>query len=165
MRIGSLFSGGGGGDHGFAQAGHEIVFGCEIDSKARAVFRRHHPNIPIYHDVREVTLERLQADGIAVPDMVFGGSPCQDLSIAGSRAGLDGERSGLFTEQCRIADELDAPWVCWENVVGALSSNRGADFAAVLEGITGHRPERPKRGWQTGGGLCRTQTGRGVAGA
>ena len=151
MKIGSLFSGGGGGDLGFVQAGHQLVFGCEIDPKARAVLRYHHPNLPIYHDVREVTRERLIADGIALPDMVVGGSPCQDLSMAGLRAGLDGERSGLFTEQCRVADELSAEWVCWENVAGTFSSNRGADFAAVLEGLTGHRPEVPKKGWRTGG--------------
>jgi DNA (cytosine-5)-methyltransferase 1 len=151
MRIGSLFSGGGGGDLGFKTAGHEIVFGCEIDPKARSVFRYHHPNIPIYNDVREVTRERLESDGIALPELIMGGSPCQDLSVAGNRAGLGGERSGLFHEQCRIADELATPWVVWENVVGAFSSNKGADFAAVLGGLTGNTPTVPTKGWRTGG--------------
>lgn len=148
-----MFSGGGGGDSGFVRAGHQIMFGCEIDPKARAVFRRHHPGIPIYHDVQEVTRERLKSDGIGPVDLIFGGSPCQDLSIAGNRAGLAGERSGLFHEQCRVAAEIAAPWICWENVVGALSSNRGADFAAVLGGLTGHTPNVPKGGWRTGG-IC-----------
>ena len=151
MKIGSLFSGGGGGDLGFANAGHEIVFGCEIDPRARSVFRYHHPDIPIYHDVREVTRERLIADNIPLPDLIMGGSPCQDLSIAGKRAGLDGERSGLFTEQCRIADEISAGWVIWENVAGAFSSNKGADFATVLGTLTGHTPDVPTRGWRNGG--------------
>lgn len=151
MRIGSLFSGGGGGDLGFKQAGHEIVFGCEIDPRARSVFRYHHPDIPIYHDVREVTRERLIADHVALPDLIMGGSPCQDLSVAGKRAGLGGERSGLFHEQCRIADELGAAWVVWENVAGTFSSNKGDDFAAVLGGLTGNTPIVPKRGWRNAG--------------
>jgi DNA (cytosine-5)-methyltransferase 1 len=153
MRIGSLFSGGGGGDLGFRNAGHEIVFGCEIDPKARSVFRFHHPNVPIYNDVKEVTHERLESDGIAFPELIMGGSPCQDLSIAGNRAGLGGERSGLFHEQCRIADEFSSPWVCWENVAGAFSSNKGLDFAAVLGGLTGYTPTVPNKGWRTGG-IC-----------
>jgi DNA-cytosine methyltransferase len=151
MRIGSLFSGGGGGDLGFVNSGHEIVFGCEIDPKARSVFRYHHPDIPIYNDVAEVTRERLLADGIQLPNFIMGGSPCQDLSVAGKRAGLGGERSGLFYEQCRIADEVAADWVCWENVSGAFSSNKGEDFAAVLGGLTGNTPTVPKRGWRTAG--------------
>ena len=151
MKVGSLFSGGGGGDLGFANAGHEIVFGCEIDPRARSVFRFHHPDIPIYHDVREVTHARLTADRVPFPDLIMGGSPCQDLSVAGKRAGLGGERSGLFHEQCRIADELGAAWVVWENVAGAFSSNAGEDFAAVLGGLTGNTPIVPKRGWRNAG--------------
>ena len=82
-------------------------------------------------------------------DCITGGSPCQDLSIAGKRAGLAGERSGLFMEQVRIvkemrerdrrngrADNMVRPrFLVWENVVGAFSSNKGKDFAAVLEKI------------------------------
>jgi DNA (cytosine-5)-methyltransferase 1 len=83
----------------------------------------------------------------AVPvNVVIGGSPCQDLSIAGNRAGLAGERSGLFMEQIRVIKEMrcaDAErgrtgpdirprWMVWENVPGAFSSNKGADFGAVL---------------------------------
>ena len=151
MKIGSLFSGGGGGDLGFTNAGHEMVFGCEIDPRARSVFRYHHPNIPIYHDVREVTHARLTADGVSLPDLIMGGSPCQDLSNAGKFAGLGGERSSLFHEQCRIADELGTPWVVWENVAGAFSSNAGKDFAAVLGGLTGNTPTVPKRGWRNAG--------------
>jgi DNA (cytosine-5)-methyltransferase 1 len=151
MNIGSLFSGGGGGDLGFINAGHNIVFGCEIDPRARSVFRYHHPDIPIYYDVQEVTHDRLKADGVPFPDLIMGGSPCQDLSVAGKRAGLGGERSGLFHEQCRIADELGSAWLVWENVAGAFSSNKGEDFAAVLGGLTGNTPAVPKRGWRNAG--------------
>ena len=80
-----------------------------------------------------------------------GGSPCQDLSVAGRRQGLDGARSGLFWHQCRVADQAAAPWVVWENVGGALSSNDGADFAAVLWGLTGTCPGVPDGGWRTAG--------------
>ena len=80
-------------------------------------------------------------------DVVCGGSPCQDLSVAGKRAGLAGERSGLFTEQIRVIKEMRAydekenghsgadircRWCVWENVPGAFSSNKGRDFQAVL---------------------------------
>ena len=63
------------------------------------------------------------------------------------------ERAGLFWEQCRIADECSAEWVLWENVPGAFSSNKGADFAEVLFGLTGHRPTVPASGWKSGG-IC-----------
>jgi len=82
-----------------------------------------------------------------VVDVIIGGSPCQDLSVAGKRAGLAGERSGLYMDQIRVikemreadalrgrTDELIRPrYMVWENVPGAFSSNKGKDFAAVLE--------------------------------
>lgn len=147
----SLFSGAGGLDVGLERAGMEVVALCEIDKKARLVLRKHWPDLKIYEDVREVSRERMESDGIAAPDIVAGGSPCQDLSVAGKRAGLDGSRSGLFWEQCRIADEYKAD-IFWENVPGALSSNSGADFAAVLWGITGALVELPpKQKWAKSG--------------
>lgn len=155
MKVGSLFSGGGGGDHGLVAAGHQLVFGCEIDKHARSVLRYHNPDLHIYTDVREVTRERLESDGIRIPDLIIGGSPCQDLSVIGNvvrvREGLDGERSGLFREQCRIADELGIDWVVWENVAGALSSNKGHDFAEVIHGLSGFRPTVPAKGWRNSG--------------
>ena len=88
-------------------------------------------------------------NGAEIPpvDIITGGSPCQDLSVAGKRAGLEGERSGLFMEQIRIVKEMrDATsvndrrmakprYMVWENVPGAFSSKGGEDFAAVLEEI------------------------------
>lgn len=142
VKVLSLFSGAGGLDLGLERAGMDVVALCEIDPKARAVLRRHWPATRIYEDVKEVSRERLESDGIERPDLVAGGSPCQDLSVAGKRRGLDGARSGLFWEQCRIADEYGAD-ILWENVPGALSSNSGADFAAVLWGITGALVELP----------------------
>ena len=105
-------------------------------------------------------------------DVITGGSPCQDLSVAGKRAGLAGARSGLFMEQIRIVkemrehdrrsgqtDEFIRPrYMVWENVPGAFSSNKGRDFAAVLEEIIRiAEPEAPdievsEKGWNTWGG-------------
>ena len=153
IKVLSLFSGAGGLDLGLERAGMEVVALCEIDSKAKMVLRKHWPDTYIYDDVREVTRERLISDNIVRPDIVAGGSPCQDLSVAGRRKGLDGSRSGLFWEQCRIADEIGAD-ILWENVPGALSSNDGADFAAVLWGITGALVELPpKQKWAKSGVL------------
>lgn len=139
MKVLSLFSGVGGFDLGLEASGMETVAMCEWDKKAASVLRRHWPHIPIYGDVSELTGAQLVADGV-MPDLVAFGSPCQDLSVAGKRAGLAGERSGLFHEAIRIIRELRElsdgtlpRWVIWENVVGALNSNGGADFRAVLE--------------------------------
>lgn len=105
-------------------------------------------------------------------NVIIGGSPCQDLSIAGRRAGLDGERSGLFMDQLRVIKEMrftDAVirgrtgkdirprFMVWENVPGAFSSNKGADFGAVLQEtariIVKEAPaiSIPKKGWPTAG--------------
>jgi DNA (cytosine-5)-methyltransferase 1 len=139
MKVLSLFSGVGGFDLGLENAGFETVAMCEWDKKAASVLRRHWPHIPIYGDVSDLTGAQLVADGV-MPDLVAFGSPCQDLSVAGKRAGLAGERSGLFHEAVRIIRELRElsdgtlpRWVIWENVVGALNSNGGADFRAVIE--------------------------------
>lgn len=85
-------------------------------------------------------ITRLTGDTVLPVNVIIGGSPCQDLSVAGKRAGLSGERSGLFMEQIRIIKEMhkeygaDYPrFMVWENVTGALSSNKGADFRVVLE--------------------------------
>ena len=147
MNVLSLFSGVGGMDLGLERAGHTVVAMCEIDKHARGVLAHHWPNVPLHEDV--TTLDGRQYRGSV--DVVSGGSPCQDLSVAGRRKGLDGARSGLFWHQCRIADECAAPWFLWENVPGALSSNMGADFAAVLWGITGAFARVPDGGWHNSG--------------
>ena len=109
-------------------------------------------------------------DGHTAPwvDCIIGGSPCQDLSIAGKRAGLAGARSGLFMEQIRLIKEMREAsgaayprFMVWENVPGAFSSNKGQDFAAVLEEtiriVEPEAPdiEVPDKGWPTWGGVPR----------
>ena len=94
-------------------------------------------------------ITKLSGYELPVVDVIVGGSPCQDLSVAGKRAGLDGERSGLFMEQIRIVKEMREKdgstgrsgfmvrprYLVWENVPGAFSSKGGEDFAAVIEEI------------------------------
>jgi DNA (cytosine-5)-methyltransferase 1 len=154
---GSLFSGVGGLDLGLARAGFEHAFFAELDPWRRRVLAAHFPGIHIYEDVRDVerTDERSpderaylrRGDGRAVApgaderstrrddvaiDLLCGGFPCQDLSVAGRRRGLAGARSGLFHEFARIADALRPSWVLLENVPGLLSSNDGRDMGVVL---------------------------------
>lgn len=105
----------------------ETIGFSEIDKYASAVFEYHWPNTKNYGDITKINWDK-------VPDfdLLTGGSPCQDLSIAGKRAGLDGSRSGLFWEFMRAVREKKPRYFIWENVKGALSSNKGLDFAAVL---------------------------------
>ncbi len=137
MNVLSLFSGVGGFDLGLERAGMTTVAQCEWDTKCQQVLARHWPDVPRWGDVSDV-------NGSDLPDcdLVAFGSPCQDLSVAGKRAGMvEGEtRSGLFYEAIRIIKELQderrgPAWVVWENVVGALSSNGGRDFGAVLDSL------------------------------
>lgn len=127
MRVLSLFSGIGGFDHGFERAGMEVVSMCEIDRHAQSVLHRHFPNATLHTDVREVHYERNAID------LICGGFPCQDLSVAGKRRGLDGERSGLWFEFARIIDEVEPKWVVIENVPGLFSSAGGRDFAVIIQ--------------------------------
>ena len=106
----------------------------EIDPHARAVLARHWPEARQLEDVRKVGAHNLERVNVIV-----GGFPCQDLSIAGKRAGLAGGRSGLFYEMLRVINELKPGLVIWENVPGLLSSDRGRDFARVLYGLGGIR--------------------------
>jgi DNA (cytosine-5)-methyltransferase 1 len=138
MKVLSLFSGVGGFDMGLEAAGMTTVFQCEIDKHARSVLDYHWPDVPKWDDVSTLTGAHIleMTGGV---DLVAWGSPCQDLSLAGKRAGLTGERSGLFHQGIRIIKELrelsngqSPTWSIWENVVGALSSNGGADFGEVL---------------------------------
>lgn len=128
ITFGSLFSGIGGFDLGFKRAGMWCAWQCEIDAVARGVLTRQFGK-PIIEDVRDV-----RRDNVPV-DLVCGGFPCQDLSVAGKRAGLAGERSGLWFEFRRVLDELRPQWVVIENVPGLLSSRQGRDFAVILRGL------------------------------
>ena len=97
---------------------------CEIDPFCQAVLRKHWPDVPCYPDVRELSGDRLRADGIR-SDLVCGGFPCQDISDAGDRVGLDGEESRLWFEYARIIGELRPRYVIVENVSALLG--RGLD--------------------------------------
>ena len=137
LRVVSLFSGVGGFDIGLERAGMETVALCEWDEKCQKVLNYHWPDVPKWHDVSDV-----KGKDLPDCDLVAFGSPCQDLSVAGKRAGMvEGEtRSGLFYEAIRIIKELQddgrgPTWIVWENVVGALTSNNGLDFAAVLDSL------------------------------
>ncbi len=131
LTVGSVFSGIGGFEEGFRRSGARTLFSCEIDPKCRQVLARHFPGVPRAHDIKEITGDGLRAAGL-VPDVLVGGFPCQDVSVAGRRAGLDGERSGLFWELARLLDEAKPEWIVIENVPGLLSSAGGRDMGAIL---------------------------------
>lgn len=134
----SLFSGVGGFDLGLERAGWRCVAQVEWDKNCQAVLAHHWPEVPRWSDVSDVS-----GHDLPPADVIAFGSPCQDLSVAGKRAGfIEGGRSNLFFEAIRIVKEMrDATadtqprFVIWENVAGALSSNGGADFAAVLDAL------------------------------
>lgn len=129
----SLFAGVGGFDIALNMCGVDVVAAVEIDDQARGVLRHRFPQTALFTDVQEVTGEQLIQSGFDPADgILVGGFPCQDLSVAGRRAGLDGDRSGLFWEIVRLADETKAKWVILENVPGLLSSQRGRDMGIVL---------------------------------
>jgi len=130
MRVLDLFSGIGGFSIGLEKAGFKTVAFCEIDKKARAVLKKHWPDVQIFEDVSQLTKEKLDEHGISV-DVICGGFPCQDISVAGKGAGLEGQRSGLWYEYHRLIKEITPQWVIIENV-SALRS-RGLD--AVLRSL------------------------------
>lgn len=124
MNVLDLFSGIGGFSLGLERAGMRTVAFCEIEDFARRVLAKHWPHIPCYSDVRELTADRLRADGISV-DVICGGFPCQDISEAGKRVGITGAKSGLWFEYARLIGELRPQFVIVENVADLL--NRGFD--------------------------------------
>lgn len=128
MKFGSLFSGIGGFDLGFERAGMECAWQVEIDANCQNVLKKRFEGVKIYNDVREVGRHNLEP-----VDLICGGFPCQDLSVAGKREGLAGERSGLWFEFARIINELEPKWVVIENVPGLLSSHKGQDFAIIIQ--------------------------------
>lgn len=116
MNVGSLFAGIGGFDLGLARAGFDISWQVEIDPYCRAVLARHFPGARRFPDVREI------GPGVLPPvDLLCGGFPCQDLSVAGRGAGIDGARSGLWSEFARLIRELRPGYVLVENVPALLS--------------------------------------------
>ena len=129
----SLFAGVGGFELAMQRNGVEVVASVEIDKKCQEVLAHRFPTSKIFDDVTTVKGSDLIGAGF-VPSrgIITGGFPCQDLSVAGKRAGLAGARSGLFWEAARLVEETQTEYAILENVPGLLSSNGGADFAVVL---------------------------------
>ena len=133
MNVLDLFSGIGGFSLGLERAGMRTVAFCEIDLFCRAVLKKHWPHVPCYDDVQTLTAARLTTDGIAA-DLICGGFPCQDISLAGNGAGIGGERSGLWGEYARIVGEVRPRYVIVENVAALLGRGLGrvlGDLAAL----------------------------------
>lgn len=130
MKFISLFSGIGGFDLGFELAGMTCIGQVEIDRAARAVLARHWPDVKRVEDIRNVG-----GDTFESVDLVCGGFPCQDLSVAGKREGLAGSRSGLWWQFRKVIREYRPRWVVIENVPGLLSSNNERDFGIVIRGL------------------------------
>lgn len=134
FKVLSLFAGIGGFDLGLERTGgFKTVAFCEIEPFAVRVLNKHWPEVPVYGDVRQLTAERLATDGIA-PNVICGGFPCQDISSAGLGAGIDGERSGLWSEIARLVREIRPCYVIVENVAMLLSRGLGrvlGDLAAL----------------------------------
>lgn len=130
-RLLDLFSGLGSFSLGLERSGgFETVAFCEINPFAVSVLNRHWPGVPVYGDVRKLTKEILDADGIGV-DAICAGWPCQDLSRAGKNAGLDGERSGLFFDVARLVGELRPNLVLLENVSAVIDGELGRVLGAL----------------------------------
>ena len=166
--LGSLFDGIGGFPLAAVRNGIEPVWASEIEAFPIEVTRKRFPSILHVGDITKL-------NGAELPpvDIITGGSPCQDLSVAGARAGLAGERSGLFMEQIRVVKEMrDADerrgrtahtvrprYMCWENVPGSFSSAGGEDFRIVLEEIVRIKDgscsvPRPDSGrWESAGAI------------
>jgi len=136
LKVLDLFSGIGGFSLGLERTGgFETVAFCEIEEYPRKVLKKHWPDVPIYEDVRNVTAERLRADGI-IPNVITGGFPCQDLSVAGKQKGIDAERSGLWSECARLLGEIRPDYAIFENVTALLSGDSGRWFQRVLFDIS-----------------------------
>lgn len=137
LTLASLFDGSGGFPLGGMLAGIKPVWSSEIEPFAIRVTTKRLSKVKHYGDITKI-----KGNEVEPVDIITFGSPCQDMSIAGKRAGLDGSRSNLFYDAIRIVKEMrcatngEKPrYIVWENVTGAFSSNKGEDFKSVLEEI------------------------------
>ena len=129
----SLFAGVGGFDLAMQRKGVKVVASVEIDNKCNEVLAKHFPEAKQFTDVTTVKgSDLIEAGFNPSRGIITGGFPCQDLSVAGKRAGLAGERSGLFWEIARLVEETQTEYFVIENVPGLLTSNKGRDFGVVI---------------------------------
>jgi DNA (cytosine-5)-methyltransferase 1 len=129
LTFGSLFAGIGGFDLGFERAGMCCLWQCEIDSYCERVLEKHWPDVLRVRDIRGVSAENVPA-----VDVLCGGFPCQDISLAGNGSGIDGPHSGLWSEYARLIGELRPRYVVVENVAALLVRGMGrvlGDLAAL----------------------------------
>lgn len=167
MKLGSLFDGSGGFPLAGTICGITPVWASEIEPYPMAVTAKRFPDMKQHGDIT-----KMNGYDIEPVDIITFGSPCQDLSVAGKRAGIqDGQRSNLFFEAVRIIKEMRGAtngkyprYAVWENVPGAFSSNKGEDFRAVLEALCSVTNEgvsipRPKNGkWLDAGAIVANGT-------
>ena len=152
MTLGSFFDGIGGALLAAQHADITPVWASELESFPKSITEKHFPNVIHLGDITKI-----DPDTLPPVDIICAGSPCQDLSIAGKREGLNGERSGLFRTAInlihRLRERTGKPrFFVWENVPGAFSSNKGADFRAVLEEIGQTEIPIPQNGkWANAG--------------
>ena len=159
LTLGSLFSGSGAFELGGMLAGIRPVFASEVEPFPIRVTTKRLPFVKHYGDVNSI-----RGDEVEPVDIITFGSPCQNLSIAGKRAGLEGKQSSLFFQAIRIIKEMRCAtdgryprFIVWENVPGAFSSNKGEDFRAVLNAVCSVKdgdipvPGPPKGKWANAG--------------
>jgi DNA (cytosine-5)-methyltransferase 1 len=149
MRYASVCSGVEAASLAWGALGWEPVWFSEIEPFPCEVLKQRFPNVPNLGDMTKIE----GSEYVGLVDLLVGGTPCQDLSVAGKRAGLAGERSSLALNFVELAYRMECKWFVWENVPGCLSSgtSKGADFATLLSMFTGRDIEPPKGGWGTAG--------------
>jgi DNA (cytosine-5)-methyltransferase 1 len=128
MKVLDLFSGIGGFSLGLERAGMETIAFCEIEKYPCSILKKHWPDVPIFNDVKELHAKDLPC----TVDLICGGFPCQDLSLAGHQKGFKGERSSLYSEMLRIISECMPRWAVFENVTALLTGEKGRWFAKFL---------------------------------
>ena len=137
LKILDLFSGLGGFSLGLERTGHfKTVAFCDNDKYSNLVLQKHWKGVKIYNDVKEITKEKLIADGIQFPDIITGGFPCQPFSVAGKQAGTDDDRH-LWPVMFRIIQEFTPRWVIGENVKGLVNLQDRMVFETVCTDLEG----------------------------
>ena len=146
MRFLSVSSGIEAASVAWAPLGWKAAAFSEIAPFPSAVLAHHYPDVPNHGDMTK--FEEWPNHDV---DLLVGGTPCQDFSIAGLRSGLDGERGQLMLTYAAIARKCRPRWLVWENVPGVLSDDKGRGFASLLGLLSGQRIEVPPGGWKSAG--------------